>query len=391
MGWRREEMWLEVDVAWFGEGAAAPALAGIALPPLPRFPEPGLAASRLRREAWKRRRRARATALLVLPAVLIPAGLARGGGIAGSRVVAQDPPSLTLRARLRRSRRPRGEAGAAPEPAPKIEYRNATSSACRGAAAWSTAPGFLSRARTGSPGTRSPTPCRTPRPAVRERAHDPRDRLRARRVPRRAPAGAEGSRRRHQLPHGGRMDAHVSHQNGLDVDMYYPRLDRSLREPRLPRRSTAGCRRISSTASSPPARTWSSSATDRAARAVEGRHPVPAAREPHARPLPAAGRVASPCGRARPHAPGAEPRDARAPAAPRAKAALRDGADRAAGRDAGAVAVGAVRRDLDAHDELPPRGARARARARRRGEGDGVPADAAPRHARDYGLMRAPR
>ena len=30
------------------------------------------------------------------------------------------------------------------------------------------------------------------------------------------------------------MEAHVSHQNGLDVDIYYPRLDGSLREPRLP-------------------------------------------------------------------------------------------------------------------------------------------------------------
>jgi murein endopeptidase len=28
------------------------------------------------------------------------------------------------------------------------------------------------------------------------------------------------------------MEAHVSHQNGLDVDVYYPRLDRRLRAPR---------------------------------------------------------------------------------------------------------------------------------------------------------------
>ena len=34
--------------------------------------------------------------------------------------------------------------------------------------------------------------------------------------------------------HGGPMDAHVSHQNGLDVDIYYPRLDRGLRAPKLP-------------------------------------------------------------------------------------------------------------------------------------------------------------
>src|SRR5262249_13705234 len=30
---------------------------------------------------------------------------------------------------------------------------------------------------------------------------------------------------------GGPMDDHVSHQNGLDVDVYLPRLDRTLRAP----------------------------------------------------------------------------------------------------------------------------------------------------------------
>src|SRR4029450_3812281 len=30
---------------------------------------------------------------------------------------------------------------------------------------------------------------------------------------------------------GGRMDQHASHQNGLDVDVYYPRLDRRLGAP----------------------------------------------------------------------------------------------------------------------------------------------------------------
>jgi murein endopeptidase len=32
--------------------------------------------------------------------------------------------------------------------------------------------------------------------------------------------------------HGGPMDDHLSHQNGLDVDVYYPRLDRHLSAPR---------------------------------------------------------------------------------------------------------------------------------------------------------------
>lgn len=36
------------------------------------------------------------------------------------------------------------------------------------------------------------------------------------------------------FPHGGPMDQHRSHQNGLDVDVYYPRLDGRLRPPRSP-------------------------------------------------------------------------------------------------------------------------------------------------------------
>jgi murein endopeptidase len=34
---------------------------------------------------------------------------------------------------------------------------------------------------------------------------------------------------------GGPMELHRSHQNGLDVDLYYPRLDGSLRAPRTSR------------------------------------------------------------------------------------------------------------------------------------------------------------
>ncbi|MCS7008173.1 MAG: penicillin-insensitive murein endopeptidase, partial [Gaiellaceae bacterium] len=36
------------------------------------------------------------------------------------------------------------------------------------------------------------------------------------------------------LREGGPMDQHRSHENGLDVDVYYPRLDRRLRPPRAP-------------------------------------------------------------------------------------------------------------------------------------------------------------
>jgi len=34
---------------------------------------------------------------------------------------------------------------------------------------------------------------------------------------------------------GGRMDEHLSHQNGLDVDVYYPRLDRHTSAPTVTR------------------------------------------------------------------------------------------------------------------------------------------------------------
>ena len=33
---------------------------------------------------------------------------------------------------------------------------------------------------------------------------------------------------------GGPMDEHVSHQNGLDADVYFPRLDHELRAPVAP-------------------------------------------------------------------------------------------------------------------------------------------------------------
>ena len=56
---------------------------------------------------------------------------------------------------------------------------------------------------------------------------------------------------------------HASHQNGLDVDVYYPRRDRRERPPRVPPRSTTGLPRISSTASSRRAPSSSSSARTR--------------------------------------------------------------------------------------------------------------------------------
>jgi murein endopeptidase len=247
VGWRREEEWLDADVVWFGEGPGVSAVAALVLPPLPRFEPAGLTASRLRREAWKRRRRARATALMVLPAVLVPPALFRGGGVAGAGVLADDPPSLVrpidrptvddvpalpVAPTPKRARKP---AAAAEEPAPRIELRNATSyglwfggSLVSGTQLPVEGPDWV----TWNPNTDSVPNAphrlygneRTIRTIVSVlaayRAANPK-----------APRVVVGDI---SFEHGGPMDAHVSHQNGLDVDIYYPRLDRSLREARLP-------------------------------------------------------------------------------------------------------------------------------------------------------------
>ena len=69
------------------------------------------------------------------------------------------------------------------------------------------------------------------------------------------------------LPQGGYFGpevgggiGHATHQNGLDVDVYYPRLDRREGRRGPSSRSTCGWRRTSSTCSSPPARPRSTSA-----------------------------------------------------------------------------------------------------------------------------------
>jgi hypothetical protein len=239
MGWRREEVWLDVDVLWFGE----PAVAGFALPPLPSFGPVGLAASRQRRDAWKRRRRARATALMVLPVIMVPPALFRSGAAAGARVVVEDPPSLTLRVAV-------GAAGVVPvapkaeppkklaarrEESPKIEWRNATSLGIH----WSGSLIDGTQLPVEGPDWVTWNPVTDTVPNAPRRLYGNERTIRTivsvieayRAANPRAPRVVVGDI---SFESGGPMDAHVSHQNGLDVDIYYPRLDRSLREPRLP-------------------------------------------------------------------------------------------------------------------------------------------------------------
>ena len=244
VGWRREEEWFDGEVLWFGEGVAA-AAAGLELPPLPRFEPAGLAASRERREAWRRRRRTRATALMLLPAVMVPPALFRSGG-AAAEVLAEDPPTLSLSVgtptgettraapAAPKPKRSRKAAAPRPEPSPRIEWRNATSvglwyggSLIAGTQLPVEGPDWVTWNPVTDSVPNSPRrlygnerTIRTVLSVIEEyRAANPR-----------APRVVVGDI---SFEQGGPMDAHVSHQNGLDVDIYYPRRDRGLRAARL--------------------------------------------------------------------------------------------------------------------------------------------------------------
>jgi hypothetical protein len=241
MGWRPEEVWLDVDVLWFGDGAAAPAVAGFELPPLPRFEPAGLAASRRRRQAWRRRRRARATALMLVPVVMAPPALFRSGG-AGAGVIAEDPPSLEFRvdtqahsqsARVKRSRS--AAAAARFDASPAIQWRNATSVGLW----WSGRLIAGTRLPVEGPDWVTWNPVTDSVPNAPRRLYGNERTIRTivsvieayREANPQAPRVVVGDI---SFESGGPMDAHVSHQNGLDVDIYYPRLDGVLRAPPSP-------------------------------------------------------------------------------------------------------------------------------------------------------------
>ena len=272
----------------------------------------GLEASRRRRLAAQAARRRRlatrtvpAVALVLGSATMLPiaalrhggggqgAGAARGGSAepdvparacAGSRL-----PEAPFLRRPRRRRSPRRAGSPERRRSRRSSGTAPPRSACRTPAASSTAPSSRSRGPTGSPGTRSPTASRT----CRHRLYGNERTIRTiisvlgayRAAHPEAPRVVVGDI---SLRDGGAMDEHVSHQNGLDVDVYYPRLDRYLSAP------------IATEPDRPPPRPGSPRPLrrrgradrlrrllDRAPRAERRRHPVPEPREPHARPLPA--------------------------------------------------------------------------------------------------------
>src|SRR3954447_5912946 len=251
MTWRRGEVWLDTDVFWLGERAGSPAVAGAEPSSLPNLaPPPGLAASRRRRDEWTRHRharRARASAVALSPAVVFALAGLRSDSARTTSFLAEDPPSLTFRigpaldvladgavppnsgsAAKRHVHRTIARADAMP----KIEWHHAQS---------------LGLPYSGSleDGTQLPikgadwvtwNPITDSRPNLPDRLYANERTIRAiisvthayRGGHPHAPRVVVGDISR---THGGRMDDHVSHQNGLDVDVYFPRRDRKLRAP----------------------------------------------------------------------------------------------------------------------------------------------------------------
>jgi Penicillin-insensitive murein endopeptidase len=262
MSWRRDEVWFDLDVTWFREmpggeavvsalraplffGPAADAVLSVDIPN-------GLAASRQRRAELRRRRaarRARAAALVVAPAAMLPVGGQRlGSGSTGNAALRDDPPSLVrdvapVGSGVANALPAPASRGAAVDPAvsqraelPKIHWRRATSHGLQ-YSGWLTdgtqlpleGPDWV---------TWNPVEDVVPNRPHRLYGHERTIRtvvsviVAYRAANPDAPRVVVGDI---SFRNGGPMEAHVSHQNGLDVDIYYPRVDRRLRAPRARR------------------------------------------------------------------------------------------------------------------------------------------------------------
>jgi len=265
MSWLRDEIWFDAEVSWFREAAGSQG--GVSALQLPLFfrlaadaldpvhAPNGLAASRQRRAELRRRRharRARAAALVVAPAALLPvAGQKLGLGATGSGALRQDPPSLVAGVRhpglgaeeravargAERAAAPsvaRPASGASrPRRLPRIVWRRARSHGLPYAGSLSSGTQLPVEGRDWV--TWNPVGDRVPNAPHRLYGHE--------RTIRRVIAVLAAFRAANpdaprvvvgdlSFRGGGPMEQHVSHQNGLDVDVYYPRLDGLLRAPR---------------------------------------------------------------------------------------------------------------------------------------------------------------
>ena len=260
MTWSPGELWLDADVLWFREALPATAGAGPALDPPLFLPAPnGLEASRRRRAAARVSRRRRQLATRTVPAVALVVGsatmlpiawLRHGDAARGAQPLQEDPPSLTHRldnlfapaadgieadvrsaaARVRASAQ--AEATGIEAELADVRWHHAIS-----AGLWYS--GHLVN------GTQLPVqgpdwvtwdPITDSVPNHPERLYGNQRTIRTlitviaayRAAHPNAPRVVIGDISRRG---GGRLDDHLSHQNGLDVDVYYPRRDRLLRAP----------------------------------------------------------------------------------------------------------------------------------------------------------------
>ena len=254
MGWRRDEEWFEVDVLWFREQPRLPfAAVALELPPLPSFSSPaetGLDLSRRRRmEAQAARKRRLATR--TVPAVALVLGSASMLSFAALRpasagqragLLDEDPPSQTFRFGL--AGLEVADVPAAPVVPPA--QKPASRSAAYEPVDWNTATSVgLPYAGRLEGGTQLPhvgadwvtwNPNTDSVPNLKHRLYGNERTIRAilsvvggyRNANPDAPRVVIGDI---SLRGGGTMDQHVSHQSGLDVDVYYPRRDRYLSAP----------------------------------------------------------------------------------------------------------------------------------------------------------------
>lgn len=254
MGWRRDEEWFEVEVLWFREQPRLPfAAIALELPPLPSFSSPaetGLDLSRRRRmEAQAARKRRLATR--TVPAVALVLGSASMLSFAALRpasagqrtgLLQEDPPSQTFRFGLAGLEVAEVPAAPVVPPAQKAQPKEVTYEPVDWQRATSVGLPFSGRLVDG---TQLPhvgadwvtwNPNTDSVPNLKHRLYGHERTIRAilsvvtshRKANPKAPRVLIGDI---SLRGGGSMDQHVSHQNGLDVDVYYPRLDRYLSAP----------------------------------------------------------------------------------------------------------------------------------------------------------------
>ena len=259
MTWRPNELWMNADVLWFREAMPATAGAAEALDPSFFLPAPnGLEASRQRRATVRAARRRRQLATRTVPAVALVVGSATMLPMAwlrnrdtthDARVLQEDPPSLTYRlgnlleatggleADVRRAvtnLRASGQTALTRRAADlaNVEWRHAASLGLP----WSGRLVHGTQLPVEAPDWVTWDPITDSVPNHPYRLYGNERTIRTlitviasyRAAHPNAPRVVVGDISRRD---GGRMDDHVSHQNGLDVDVYYPRRDRLLRAP----------------------------------------------------------------------------------------------------------------------------------------------------------------